>query len=382
MPMKYLWTALSVFALIATTLGNAAATQSTPESAAIPVDVQAALAAAVPAGSDLPVGYSFVGESFISASGLKGDEAGALEDAGFVGMYVSVYANGSRHTQIRSWASAWRDADAAAAGYDLLGTGLDDASAESVDIGEDPREAVSGTYKDDSVTYTMEAVAFRHDTMLLGTAVETTDGSEPDAELASDIAGVILERATKVTDGSAPEGIDLDLPGRTLSLGTDGTLVQAGFLGPQEVEAIYGTRGSVLSKLDASWVETVAPGDGTGTVTVGLTTFGSDEDAKGTVEQSADIFPALTDQQAVEDITVDGADSVAAYRYSSNTNEKNALNSYRIIFSAGSDLVVVDVQGAPSDAVAAEIANEVAGAQLSCQSGETCEAPDLSAIAE
>jgi hypothetical protein len=112
-------------------------------------------------------------------------------------------------------------------------------------------------------------------------------------------------------------------------------------------------------------------------VSIGLASFETPEDAAAAVEQSADIFAPLTDQQAVEGASLDGADTIQAYQYSSSGNETDALNSYRIIYAAGPDLVVVDVQGAPSGATVEDAANQLASAQLACQSGDACTAPEL-----
>ncbi|HWV24814.1 MAG TPA: hypothetical protein VNZ58_11540 [Thermomicrobiales bacterium] len=382
--MKYLWTMLGVLALVASTLSGsiAAAAQATPESGTVDAETRATLAAIVPDANDLPVGYDFVGETFLTAEDLKGDDAAALSDAGFVTMYVSVYANTREHTRIRSYASAWTNADAASAGNDLLNATDEGLTTGSSEIGDEPRETASGTYKSGSTTMSVEAVSFRHDAMLLGTAVETDDGSEPDADLAKDIAGVMLDRADTLADGQSPKNIDLSLPGRTLSFQGEGQMLQAGFLGPKDVEGIYDTQGSVLSKLESSWVETVAVGEGsdTATITVGLTTFGKADDASNAVKQSADIFPPLTDQKSVNDASVDGADSVAAYTYSSSSDERDAMNSYRVIFSVDTDLVVIDVQGAPSSDAAKTVATDLAKAQLGCATGGACEVPDLSAL--
>lgn len=381
--MKYLWTILGLFALLASSLaGSAAAAQSTPQAEALDQELRAALAAIVPDANDLPTGYDFVGESFLSAGDVLGDDAAALTDAGFVAMYVSIYENSRQHTRIRSWTSAWVDADAASAGNDLLNVTSGDLETGPADIGEEPRETTSGSYEANGIRMNAAGVSFRHGAMLLGTAVETTDGSEPDADLAHEIAQVMLDRADQAGNGTSPKATDLTLPARVLSLQSAGTLVQAGFLGPKEVEAIYDTQGSVLSKLEASWIETVAVGEGSdpGTITVGLTTFGSADDAGAAVEQSADIFPPLTDQKAVEDASVEGADSVAAYSYSSSSDERDALNSFRIIFAVDTDLAVIDVQGAPSSDAARSTATDLATAQATCLRGETCELPDLSAM--
>lgn len=248
--MKYVWTILGLFALVASMLtGRAVAAQPTPQSGALDSELRAALAAIAPDANDLPVGYDFVGESFLSAQELMGEDAATLTDAGFITMYVSVYANDVDQTRIRSFASAWTDAEAASAGSELLNQVDGELEAGPADIGDEPRETTSGSYEADGTTMNVESISFRHESMLLGTAVETSNGSAPDAGLAQDIGQVMLDRAETVSEGSSPKNTDLALTSRTLELGSEGDLIQAGFLGPKEVEAIYDTQGSVLSKL-------------------------------------------------------------------------------------------------------------------------------------
>jgi len=364
-----------------------AAAQSTPDTEASGVSVRAGLAAIVPDADDLPVGYTFVGESFLTAGqlGASGVDAAALTNAGFVTMYVSVYKHADSGTLIRSYASAWTDEAAAEAGFGLLedeASLLPEASLTdaSTDIGQEPRELTTGTYNtDDGSTIGTADVTFRAGNRLLGVAVETSDGSQADAELATSLATRISERADSVQNGESPAHTDLELPGRVISLADQGTELQAGFLGPTEVEGIYGVQGSLLANIQASWVDTVALGQGGNgpIVSVGLSTFSSPDDAAGAVNQSANIFTPLANQQAVEGATLDGADAVVAYQYSSDNAQDNALDSYRILYAVSSDMVVVDIQGASSDTTAADAANQLATVQLGCEGGGACEVPEL-----
>lgn len=386
--MKRLWTLLTVLTLLATMTGSAIATaQSTPGNNAIDPAVRGHLAAIIPDKDSLPVGYTFVGESFINASEIteSDDDASMLTDAGFIMMYVSIYEDSDTDTRIRSWVSAWTDNDAAIAGHDGL-EGTDqksDFSTEEVDIGEEPRERASGTYETSSGTeMTAQSISFRSDNRLIGVAVETPSGEMPDADLVTDLATQLAERDAAVSEGNAPAYTDPDLPTRALMLGEAGDELQAGFLGPKEVEEIYGVQGTILSNLQTSWVETILLGssDNFRTITVGITTFDDANDTREAVNQASDIFAPLTDQQEIDDATVEGADAVKAYRYSSSTSETDALNSYRIIFAIDTDLMVVDVQDAPSDDVASSTAMDFAKSQAECASGDICSIPDVSGM--
>ena len=70
-------------------------------------DPKVQLAAVTPGSEDLPTGYVFVGETFLSADQVSGPgiDAAALTDGGFVAQYVSVYENESTDQRIRAYAS-------------------------------------------------------------------------------------------------------------------------------------------------------------------------------------------------------------------------------------------------------------------------------------
>ncbi|HEV2073459.1 MAG TPA: hypothetical protein VGR29_07425 [Thermomicrobiales bacterium] len=382
-----------VLVLSATMLGSGltALAQPTP-GPSIPVDVEtrAQLAAMVPGAEDLPVGYQFVGETFLAADEVASGtlDAGALTSAGFITQYVSVYENPESRSRIRAYVSAWNDASAAEAGFALVedeamvapNAALQDSEAG---VGEDPRETTIGTYTlEDGTSVGSVDVTFRRDNLLAGVAVETADGSAADAEMATELATRLDERIETVKNGESPAHTNLELPSQVISLTNQGQVLQAGFLGPAEVENIYGVQGSVLSGIDVSWVESVMVGDpatNASIIAVGTTTFGTPEDAAAAVEQSAELFTPLANQQAVEDVSLEGADAVQAYRYSSENAEGDALDSYRLVFSTGTSLSVIDVQGAGSDIAAAETATQLALAQIACQTGSTCETPNVSA---
>ena len=365
--------------------------QSTPETmASLSPEMRAQLAAIVPGTGDLPVGYQFVGETFLGADQVATSslDAAALTEAGFTTQYVSVYENPESGSRIRSYVSAWDDASAAEAGFALVedeGIVAPDGTFEDIDagVGDGPRETTTGTYTlEDGATVGSVDVTFRRDNLLAGVAVETLDGSAADAEMAAELAARLDERIQAVQTGEAPPHTDPGLPGNVISLADQGEALQAGFLGPDEVENIYGVQGSVLSGIDVSWVESVMVGDpamGAPIVTVGTSRFGTPEDAATAVEQSAELFTPLPNQTPVDDVSLEGADAVRSYRYSSPSAEGDVLDSYRLIFSTGADLSVIDVQGASSDALAADTATQLAAAQLACQTSDTCEAPQLAA---
>lgn len=390
--MKHLHRVFAIAIIALATVGSALPVAAqTPESPGIDGTTRAQLAAIVPDANDMPVGYVFTGETFLSAEQIAaGDiDATAITDAGFVTQYVSVYQHADSNSQIRSYVSAWNDAAAAEAGFALIedearmypDAGLADGEAS---VGEEPRETTTGTYTlpDGSAIGTAD-VTFRSDNLLIGVAVEKTDGSEADAEMAAGMAATIAERAETVQAGESPAGTDVNLPSRMLTFPDAGTTMQAGFLGASEVESVYGVQGSLLGNINTTWVETVALGEPVGAtpvVTLGITQFATPEEAASAVEHASEIFAPLPGQESVE-AELGGADAVAAYRYSQA--DGGEIDSYRLIASAGQEMIVVDIVGAPSEAQATDMANQIAVAQLECMGTGTCTSPDLaSGLAE
>jgi hypothetical protein len=369
--------------------GVAAWAQTTPEAAA--PDPRAQLAAVTPGVEDLPTGFAFVGETFLSADQVSGPglDAAALQDSGFVTQYVSVYENTDSKERIRSYASLWADDASAGSGFAVLedeAATNPDATLEDggTEVGEEPRETSTGTYlAADGATIGTADVTFRRGPMVVGVAHEKLDGSAADTAIATDIATRVDERAQAVLNGESPAHTDLALPAQVLSFAGNGNAtLQAGFLGPVEVESIYGVQGSLLSGVNASWVETTMIGSsepGAPTVTVGVTTFGTEDNARSTAEQAADLFLPLANQEVVDGVTVEGADAASAFRYSSESAEDGALDSYRLIFATGTMLTVIDLQGSASDGGAEQAATAISTAQMTCQAGEGCEAPALPA---
>jgi hypothetical protein len=353
-------------------------------------NLRAQMAAITLDESALPDGFAFVGETFLTADQVaSGDlDAAALTDAGFVSQYLSVYRNGTEGVQIRTYASAWTDAAAAEAGFGVIedegrtnpGADLSDGDAS---IGEEPRETTTGSYPDpadESVTINTADVTFRVDRFLVGVAVETTNGEPADTELAGALAAEVEGRATGTIGSQNPDGTDLELVPQVLPLQGLGRELQAGFLSPAEVEELYGLRGSALGSYTASWAQAVGLGEGDALqpfIVVGMTTFEADTDAQTVVEQAAELSPAIEGIEAVDGVTVEGAEQAVAYRFPSPAVGATAIDSFRVIFAVGTNVGVVDVQGAPSADMAQQVATDLASAQAACVGQTSCAAPTL-----
>jgi hypothetical protein len=377
--------ALGMPALATPSLSMASSLQATPD-----VSLRAELAASTLAANDLPNGFTFVGETFLTADQVAGDtlDATALDEAGFQTQYISVYENPDEKLRVRSYVSAWTDDAAAEAGFAIVedeatvspDAALTDAAAS---VGDEPRETTTGTYSDaNGGTISTIDTTFRRGNLVAGVAVEKLDGSEVDATIAGQLAASLDKRVQAVQKGDSPAYADLALPVKVVSLASLGQDIQVGFLGPIEVERIYGLQGSVLDGVKASWVESILLGssDAPGArVTIGVTTLEKDTDATAIVEHVEELAVSMTNQEDVDGASVEGAETVRAFRFTSPGAEDNALDSYRIIYAVGPTVTVIDVQAAPSDAVAADTANALAAAQVGCESGDSCDVPELPA---
>jgi hypothetical protein len=375
---------IGAVALLATSMSNAVA-QESPDAA-----LRAQMAAITLERASLPGDYRFQGETFLDPSQVAGAtlDAGELDGAGLLASYASVYRDPNSGHVITSYVSAWEDADAASAGFEIL----EDESRTNPDgsltdgeatVGETPRETTTGTYPDPAdpgVTVGIVDTTFRIDRFLVGLSLTVSDGSEPDAELVESLAGTLESRATAAVGNENPEGTDLSLVPQVVPLAGFGQLLQAGFLDSGDVEEMYGLRGSALGQLEASWAEVVGLGEESATapyIGVGLTTFASAEDAQAVLDQAGDLAPGIEGATAIEGVEIEGADAVTAISFPSPATGAAEADSVRVLAVVDATLIAVDVQGAPSVELAQETAVALATAQTGCVGADFCEAPSL-----
>lgn len=338
MSVRQMLTSLLALLLFAgSSLGLAA--QSTMDA-----DLRAQVAAMTLTAEDLPTGFALVGETFLDDAGHDGQ----------VAHYVSTYLNTDSGQQIRSYVYAFATSDQADAALAALTEEM--AEATTADI------------------------SFASDTVVTGVAVDNADGAVADMELATDLAAIQQVRVQAVQGGSSP--VDLTLPSLVIPFDSNGGLVQVGYLSAGESEAMYGVSGSTLSSLDSTWVQTVAFGDNGAAprVTVAVTTFGNEDDAKTVIENADRIFQTMADQEVVDDVKLDGSDNVVAYRYTSRAGQIGDQESYRVIYSIGTTVTVVDVQGAPDKEAAEAAANTLTRSQLKCQTEGVCDVPSVPGV--
>jgi hypothetical protein len=345
----------------------------------------------------LPKGYDFHSESTLTAdqvvAGAKGIDAKTLTAAGFQTLYASVYQSPDGKRRIRSYISAWASDDAATKGFTIVGDAAKMApggtfKTAAADVGEDPRQVTTGTYSDTATKakVTMIDTAFRSKNLLAGVAVETLDGSAPDAKLAEAMAKALQQRVSTVQAGKAPAGIDLALGTHVLDLAAAGQPVQIGFLTSSEAEALYGLSGSSLHAFKSSYVSAISLGNTQQSlplVSASVTSFASAKDAGTVVDQANQLFPTLDQSTERDDLQITGADKVVAFGYANSLTHPQAQDSYRIVLSAGANLVVIDVVGGPDVDTAANIAESLAKTQVGCLAKDAktpCQAPALTGL--
>lgn len=333
-------------------------------------EVTAQAAAMTLTSEDLPTGFILAGETFLPIPD------GAVVP-GVTAHYISVYTNTTTGQQIRSYVYLFETDEQAVAGFEVLeGNEPETLTDSDIQVGAGNAKLSTGTYDPgDGSTVGTADVTFVRGNAVAGVAVDNPDGSEPDAKLATDLATIKDTRVQQVQNGEST--VDLELPALVVPFAAGGTVVQSGFLSASESEAIYDTQGSALAGLQSSWVQTIAFGEegAAPRVTIGVTTFASPEDAKSIVDQADRIFQPMVDQETIEKPEINGADVVVAYRYTSRDGSIAEQESYRIIFSQGATVTVVDVQGAEDSSIAEAAANAIATSQLACQTSGTCERP-------
>lgn len=346
----------------------------------------------------LPQGYDFQRESTLTAeqvvAGAKGVDAKTLTATGFQSMYVSVYQSEDGKRRIRSYVSAWSSEDAATKGFALLedearmvpGGAFKDAATN---VGQEPRETTTGSYTDasaDKAKVTTIDTTFRAKNLLAGVAVETLDGSKPDSKVAASMAKALQQRVATVQAGKSPAGVDLTLGARTMALTADGQTIQVGFLTSTEAESLYGLSGSSLHSFRSSYVSAISLGSTKKPlplVSASVTSFTSPKDAQTVVDQANELFPTLDQSSERNDLKVAGADKAVAFAYANELTHPAKQDSYRIVLSAGANLVVIDVVGAPDATTAAKVAESLAKTQVGCLAKDAktpCQAPSLKSL--
>jgi hypothetical protein len=372
-------------ALVVMASGLFMAPATSAQSDALDQAARAQLAAIPLTTSDLPEGYRLFGEAFLTAesASIPGVDATALTGAGFQGMYVSSYELQGGGGSIESYVSIWSDPAAAAAGFELLEddpTTDPDATLtdEELDAGDGPAELSTGTREGDSGQLSVSDATFVVDRFVVGVAVETT----PDHAVGGDVLDALVaaqeSRATAVANGDAVAGADLALPAKVLDTRPLGVEIRAGFVTAAESEALYGVTGSSLGGVNASWVTLVGTGEGAAApyVVVAVSKLETADNAARVVEQADALVPLSIELQPVDGFAVDGTEVARGFQYASGAAADGAPDSFRGVAQVGTQVIVIDVQGATSIDLAQQAVSDLMAAEVACLGG-SCQLPDL-----
>ena len=384
MPIRNLLRLSLVCMFSALLLAPASRTVAQDASGTLDAQGRAQLAAIPLTADQLPDGYRLQSESFLTADQVASDPDGALTaealvNSGFVGMYASVYTHESGSARITSYVSQWSSPESAASGFLQMEDDASDSTDAELAAGDGPSELTTGTSNVNGQPAQLIDATFVVGSYLVGVSSEGSQDRIVDSDGMTALAETLEGRANTVSDGGAPDGIDLALATSTLDVTNLGTEVQAGFLSPDEAESLYGLSGSSLGNLQSSWVSLVAAGDGASApyIVVGRTQFEDGNTAGRVVAQAGELVPVTVSLEPVTDLSVEGVDRASGFTYvSPATPDAGGANSFRIVAQVGDMLVIVDVQGAATVDEARSAATELLNAQLSCSEGG-CTAPEL-----
>lgn len=342
---------------------------------------RAAAAAITLTADDLPEGYALTGERFRSpdAASLAGVDPAALAESGLLGVYTSAYASETDGGQIVSYALVWADAAAAETGFATVEADADGGTDAALAAGDGPAEITTGTTEVSGTNRAYADATLVVDRYIVGVAVTAADTTPVDNATVEGLAGAIEDRARAVAAGESPGGTDLALPGAVLDLRPLGDEMQAGYLTASESEELYGVTGSSLGGMRTSWVEAAALGDNDAApyVAIAATSFETPENAARVVEQAAELVPLTVELEPVDGFTVEGVESVRAFRYAGPAAASDAPDSFRVVAQTGTTVIVIDVQGAPTAEAAEAAATTLLQAQVACGGGGECQAPSL-----
>jgi len=351
-----------------------------PEAPDGPLD----LAAMTLDSEELPEGYQLSSEAYVDLELLEESladilEPGVLADLGIVAYYETTYAPADGSGQIRSYVIEYPDPAAAEDGFDILEdeerlvTGesnlADDPGPDGV--GDEPAEITTGTLGPADAEQATVDVTFRIDRLGVGVAIETFDGSEPDVDLAVELATAKEARVVAALTGEDIANVDPNLVERVVALDGETT-----FEGYQTVVDGHGSADSPAAEgFVASYVrgatfsedplETIAP-----YVTIGVSIYEDEDAALAVLAASDEIILQFPELEAIDVPLVDGLPS-AGYSFESLIPGDD-LASVRIFVAVDDALLSVDLQGFATADDALDAAVQVAEAAAGCVDGGDC----------
>lgn len=357
------------------------------------------LAAMTLDGDDLPDGALLYIEQYLTPAQLASASGQAvpreeLANAGLRWYYESRYVVPTEEEDdvrlvYRSYVVEFQGPAGVEAGFDLLEDeerfGLESAADEAApEVGEEPREVTTGlvppSLPESSEQRALYDLTFRVENVLAGVAVEALNEEDVDPAEVEDLARRLQERIEAVLAGEEIPGIDPALREALLPL-EPRLRVQEGYQTAAEApytttdrttEAFAGYQSGYALTVAVN-LETEGADAPTPYVTLALSSYESEAGPTDVLNQAGDLQSNLPKIEAVPDVTVEGADGAAAFRFSSPVSQNPDLDSYRLLLAVGDYLLAIDVQGAESDEAAESAALSLAEQQLAClEAGGQC----------
>lgn len=340
------------------------------------------LAAIALDATDVGDGYTLAYESYTSPDGLGGAVTSAeIEATGIRWLYQSQYASTDGSTQLRVYVEEYGSAADARKGFDLFedesrtvtDPSITTKDEPGLDAGQAPSEVTVATIPSangGSGGSTVDAT-FRVDRLLLGVALDSTSKEPPSADELTDYANRLAERAQAVLDGDKLPDIDGALPGRLLDFAgsvnvNEGYVAFTDVFGasaPTEIGATY----------TSGYNRTIALGDPASgaplpLVTVAVASFGDEATPLSILSSAVTVTPAYTGIERDEVEPIPGTSAVVGFRFANAfaTAADAPQDSVRLYVLIGTDLLIVEVQGAADADAARGAALAFAGQEVAC----------------
>lgn len=349
------------------------------------------LAAMVLSSEFMPEDYGLEFEIYVSGDELADQLTGGVIDASAVAetglrwYYESRYQSADGQTWIRSYAQEYGSASGARRGFELLedetlfaGEGRASIDRPGFDVGESPSEVTVSTVDATDTAPSSATVdfTFRVGRLLGGVAIDTVSAVEPDEALIESLAAEQAARMQDVLDGEQVPGND---PSLSLEMVTfDGAAsVQEGYV--SAIDSIPADApAAVADGFESGYVRVFALGDPSGEAVplpVVSVSIGRYEDEGGPLAALTNAQVLTPEYAELERESIERVPATtAAVGFSfANPFADSGIDSFRVMAVVGSNVITIEVQGAPSLDAAREAAIALTAQQAACVSdGITC----------
>ncbi len=335
----------------------------------------------------LPDGYGLSIENYQSGQSFAGSIYANLQDVtrllntGLVVVYDSQYSNAAGDQTIRSYIEQFDSPSGATSGFNILEdeSNLDPNLVKSTDqslegVGDGPGEVTTYNVKSQNGSEPTDGVdvTFRVENYLVGVTLESMNGSPPAQADGITLARTLEDRVHKVIAGDDVSGIDPSLPLKLLQLNY--IPLNEGYVSAVDS---FGTVSSdeLFKGYKSGYTRTSALGQGNRPVplvTNTVSTWASEDGPLQLISGGVQFQPPFAQVGQVEIDPIEGATAVVGFHFASPFGDGKTIDSLRILATAGSNLITIDVEGAASEAVAQRIATDLTKAQLACVDKGNC----------